>query len=405
MASFEYIALDSKTGEQTTGTMDGDSEKSVRSQLRALNFSPIEIKASKDQSKVDGKFKTSNKKLTSADISVITSQLSTLVQSGTPVEEALFAIAKNSDKKVITNVLMGVRAGVLEGMTMARAMSYYPKTFGQLYRATVEAGESSGHLDAVLGELANYTEASHDNKQKIKTALFYPITLLFLSVTIVAGLLTFVVPQVVQVFDDSTEALPILTTIILAISDFLLNFGLEIMAVIVVFVFLYRLLLKIKKFKYANHMFLLKLPLLGKLIRGQNTATFAQTLSILASSGVPVLNALHISSKVITSAPMRQAVEETASAVREGSTIYKSLEKTKFFPPMTLHLISAGESSGQLDKMLGKAATFQQREVSNSIAVMLNMFEPLVILVMGILVLLIVLAILLPIFELNQLIG
>ncbi|RLA07490.1 MAG: type II secretion system protein GspF [Gammaproteobacteria bacterium] len=405
MASFEYIALDSITGEQSNGMMEGDSEKSIRSQLRGLNLTPIEIKTCKDSGKIDGKFKISNKKLSASDISIVTRQFSTLIQSGTPIEEALSAIAQHSEKKTITTILMGVRAGVLEGMTLSKAMSYYPKTFDELFRATVEAGESSGHLDAVLNELADYTESSYENKQKIKTALFYPITLIVLSIIIVAGLLTFVVPQVVQVFDDSKESLPTLTIVILGISDFLLEFGLEITATIIVFVITFKQLLKIRSFQYSIHIFLLKLPILGKLIRGQNTATFTQTLSILASSGVPVLEALNIGSKVIMNLPMKEAVEQTAIAVREGASLYKSLEKTKLFPPMTLHLISSGESSGELDTMLSKAANFQQREVSNTIAVILSMFEPLIILVMGVLVLLIVLAILLPIFELNQLIG
>ena len=284
-------------------------------------------------------------------------------------------------------------------------MRDYPKVFPEIYQATVSAGEQSGHLDAVLERLAEYLENRQSTQATVKKALIYPSMLVIASVGIVAFLLGYVVPQVVQVFDSMNQELPWLTKTMLALSALVREWGLIIALSLVVAYILFSRAMNNENFKYKVHSFQLRLPVIGRLIRGFNASQFARTLSILAASGVPVLQALDIASQVISNRPMRAAVNTAASQVREGATLSGSLEKTGYFPPMMLHLLASGEASGQLDSMLEKAATHQEREVDSLISLFLGLFEPIVILIMGGAVLAIVLAILLPIFQMNQLVS
>jgi len=410
MAAFEYVALDLR-GKEKKGILEADTARSARSLLRQQELTPLEVNETTAGAQVRGKDTTESNSprfrggIKTNDLALITRQIATLSAAGTPLEEALSAVSRQTERPRIKALMLSVRAKVMEGHTFAAALADYPKVFPEIYQATVAAGEQSGHLDAVLERLADYTEERQASQATIKKALIYPTMLVFASVLIVSFLLAYVVPQVVQVFDGMNQELPRLTRIMLASSDFVRSWGFVVAGVIFVGVVLFRRAMRGEAFKTRVHSFLLKIPVIKKVIRGHNTAQFANTLAILASSGVPVLEALDISSQVITSRPMRSAVKTASTQVREGATLGSSLERTGYFPPMLLHLIASGEQSGQLDKMLEKAATHQERELNATMALFLGLFEPVVILIMGGVVLTIVLGILLPIFEMNQLVS
>ena len=406
MPAFEYNALDD-AGRQKKGVIEGDSPKSARQQLRAKGLTPLDINAisQKDGGGKKESFFSFGKRMNSSELALFTRQLATLLQSGTPLEEALRTTAKQSEKGRVTRTILGVRSKVTEGHSLESGLGEFPSTFPELYRATVSAGEKSGNLDPVLERLADYTESRQEMQSNVSIALVYPIILLIICVIVVVGLLTYVVPQVVDVFADQGGELPLPTRVLLAASDTLRAIWWYLIIAIIGGVIIFNNLMKSQAFKSKVHALLLRVPLVGKVIRGLNTSRFARTLSILTASGVPVLEALQISSKVIPNLPMRQAVHDAAINVREGASIHSSLETSKYFPPMTLHLIASGEASGNLESMLERAATQQERELKTVIATTLGLFEPLMIVFMGVMVLGIVLAIMLPIFELNQLVG
>ncbi len=405
MAAFEYLALDTR-GREKKGVLEADTARLARQLLRQDSLTPLEIheatarraKSRDNQTRFRGSIKTN-------DLALITRQIATLSAAGTPLEESLSAVSRQTEKPRIKSLLLSVRSKVLEGHSFADALKDYPKVFPEIYQATVSAGEQSGHLDAVLERLADYTEDRQAANATIKKALIYPSMLVIASILIVAFLLAYVVPQVVQVFDGMGQELPGLTQALLSASAFVKQWGLLVAAIIIIGFLLFRHAMKNEAFKMRVHTFYLRLPLVKRLIRGFNAAQFARTLSILAASGVPVLEALDIAAQVITNRPMRKAVNTAAAQVREGSTLGDALERTGYFPPMLLHLIASGEASGRLDYMLEKAATHQERELNSLMAVFLGLFEPAVILIMGGVVLMIVLGILLPIFEMNQLVA
>jgi general secretion pathway protein F len=292
----------------------------------------------------------------------------------------------------------------MEGHSLAAALADFPHVFDELYRATVAAGEQSGYLNVVLERLADYTETRQQLQQKMMLALIYPVLLTLVAIGVVIGLLTYVVPQVVQVFENIHQELPLLTRVLIALSDFMREFGIFVLLAVVAAVMLVRYMLRFEGPKTSLHHVLLRLPLIARFTRGLNSARFARTFSILTASGVPVLDGLRISSEVITNRPMRAAVEQAARKVREGSSLNAALDASGYFPPMTVHLIASGEASGKLEQMLERAAVSQEQELETLRAAALGLFEPLIILVMGGIVLVIVLAILLPIIELNQLV-
>ncbi|GAA0405604.1 type II secretion system inner membrane protein GspF [Cocleimonas flava] len=403
MPAFEYIALDAK-GQEEKGMLEADNAKQIRQILRDGNLTPLEVNQV-EKSENNNKVKTRRAgKVKASELALLTRQLATLVQSGSPLEEALATTAKQSEKRNIKHILSAVRSKVVEGFSFADGLKTYPSVFPDMYRATVAAGEQSGHLDAVLERMADYTESRQETQQRISTAMFYPVILTILSVAIVAGLLAFIVPKIVDVFDNVGQELPAMTQVLIAISDFVRAYGIYIAVLLVVLFIVFKQMIKIPKWKYRYHSFLLKVPLIKKMVRGLNTARFARTLSILASSGVPILDAMSISAQVVQNMPMRQAVTDAAIKVREGMTINRALEQSGYFPPMTVYLIASGESSGRLDDMLERAAMQQERETDAMLTNMLGIFEPVLILVMGAVVLLIVLSILLPILNLNQLV-
>ena len=402
MPAFEYIALNLK-GKEETGILDADNAKQLRQLLRDSNLTPLEVTQVEKAESSSAKVRRAGR-VKAADLALLTRQLATLVQSGSPLEEALATTAKQTEKRNIKHILSAVRTRVVEGYSLAEGLNTYPSVFPHMYRATIAAGEQSGHLDAVLDRMADYTETRQETQQRISTAMFYPAILTILSIVIVAGLLGFIVPKIIDVFDNMGQELPVMTQVLIKVSDFVRDYGLFIGAALVLLFILFKQLIKVPKWKYRYHNFVLKIPVIKKMVRGLNTARFARTLSILASRGVPILDAMSISAQVVQNMPMRKAVEDAALKVREGMAINRALEQSSYFPPMTIHLIASGESSGKLDQMLERSASQQERETDAMLTNILGLFEPMLILVMGGVVLLIVLSILLPILNLNQLV-
>lgn len=404
MGAFEYTALDER-GRQKRGLLEGDTPRQVRQQLREQGLTPLDVQeVGAQQQEQRRSFRLIGSGIGSAELALFTRQLATLCRSGMPVEEALLAASQQTEGTRLQGIILGVRARVVEGRTLASAIGEFPNVFPQMYTATVDAGERSGHLDEVLERLADYTESRQDLQRKVQAALYYPIFLVAFAITVVSFLMVKVVPDVVEVFQSVDAKLPLLTRAMLAFSDFLNTFFWLIALLLVGSVFALRAALRNEATRRKIHLRLLDLPIVGRLIRGVNTARFTRALSIQVGSGVPVLDAMSISSQVITNLPMRESVEEAARRVREGASISRALASDKLFPPITLHLIASGEASGQLDKMLERAAKDQEREAETLITAMMALLEPVMILVMAGIVLVIVLAILLPIFDLNQLV-
>ncbi len=407
MGAFEYVALDA-SGKEKKGVLEGDTPRQVRQQLRDQGLTPLDVQeASQRESKSASRRKGGGLRrgISATDLSLITRQLATLVRSGLPLEEALQAAAQQNEKARLKSMLLAVRARVMEGHTLATGLGDFPHVFPELYRTTVSAGEQSGHLGVVLERLADYTENRQQMQQKIQLALFYPAMLTLVAVLVVVGLMTYVVPQVVQVFDNIGQELPPLTRGLIAVSDFMRNYGVFLLLLIGAAGAALGWLLRKEGPKRRFHELLLKLPLIGRLERGVNAGRFARTFSIVTASGVPVLDGLRIAAEVMSNVPMREAVEDAARKVSEGASISAALESSGYFPPMTVHLIASGESSGRLEEMLERAAINQEREIETLISAVMGLFEPILILVMGGVVLVIVLAILLPIFNLNELVG
>ena len=403
MGAFEYVAMD-RAGKQTKGLLEGDTPKHVRQLLRDRQLFPVSVtEVAQREARRQHGF-TFRRGMSAGELALITRQLASLSQSGLPLEEALLAVAQQNEQPRTKSILLGVRAKVMEGHTLADGLSEFPQAFPELYRATVAAGEQSGHLDNVLERLADYTEARQELRQRVTNAMIYPIALVVMAVIIIGIMLVTVVPKVVRVFENMSADLPALTRAMIATSDFLRTWWALLFIGLAALAWAIWWILQREGPKRRWHRFMLHMPIVGRLTRGVNTARFTRTLSILAGSGVPILEALKISAEVVENVPMREAVTETGLRVREGASIAKSLAANKLFPPMTIHLIASGETGGRLDEMLGRAAAGQEREVGGLIAALLGILQPLLIVLMGGVVLLIVLAILLPIFEINTLI-
>lgn len=403
MAAFVYKALDAQ-GKETKGVLEADNSRQVRQILREKGMMALSVEETRQQEAKKRKQIALFNSVSATDLSLLTRQLATLVRSGLPVEEALQAVSQQTEKPRLKSMVMGVRSRVLEGHSLAAALADYPHVFNELFRSTVEAGEQSGHINTVLDRLADYTEGRQQLQQKMMMALLYPVLISIVAIVVVILLLAYVVPQVVEMFDHIGQELPALTVGMIATSDFITDYGIYVAAVLVLLFMGFQYMLKNEGFKRQYHKFLLKLPLISRLVRGLNTARFARTFSILAASGVPILDAMRISAQVLVNLPMREAVEEAAGRVREGAAISQSLASSGYFPPMTIHLIASGESSGNLEEMLERSAENQEREMEALLGTLMGLFEPLMILFMGATVLVIVLAIMMPILDMNQLV-
>ncbi len=407
MGAFAYTALDN-AGRSHQGVLEGDTARHVRSLLRERSLLPVSVaevsaQESREQRKSQGTFSL-RRRVSTAELSLLTRQLATLVRAGLPLEESLLAVSQQTERPRVQSILLGVRARVMEGHTLAAGLGDFPRVFPEIYRATVAAGEQSGHLDTVLERLADYTESREVLRQKVLGAMLYPIVLTVLSFMIVSVLLAYVVPKVVAVFENSHAKLPVMTRALVFVSDLIRHYGIWVLVAIAIGAVLFSRWQRDPAHKRRVHRWLLTLPLAGKLLRGFNTARFTRTLSILTASAVPVLDAMRISGEVVNSLPMRDAVTEATARVREGAPIGRSLAQSRLFPPMTIHLISSGESSGKLENMLERAALNQERELEGLVTALTGLLGPLLIVFMGLFVMGIVFAMLLPIFEMNTLI-
>jgi general secretion pathway protein F len=407
MPAFEYRAL-SASGTKQRGLLEGDSERQIRQQLREQGWLPLEVtpvreRAAQNFGSLSGFFHR-GQRLSGSSLTVITRQLATLIAAGTPVESALQSVARQSTQRAQSRVLLAVRAKVLEGHDLATGLGEFPQTFSQLYRATVYAGEQAGKLDQVLERLSDYLEARNRVQQKTGLALIYPTVLSVVALGVVIALLTYVVPTVVQVFESTGQELPALTRGLIATSDFLRNYGLVLLVLLGLVVVAVRILLNNPHWQKRWHLFQLRIPLVSGLIKSMESARFTRTMSILLGSGVPAIESLNIVKQVIHNQAVIEAVDITGQRVKEGAGIGQSLANTGLFPPLALELIRNGEASGQLPEMMERAAVNQEQEIETKTATALGLFEPFMILAMGGIVLVIVLAILMPIFEMNQLV-
>ena len=412
MAAYEYLALDAN-GKKHKGVKTGDSAKSVRSELREQGLTPIEVLPVYDsegqqldsRKQAAGNKGSHRQKMSVLELSVMTRQFATLLESGMPIELSLTGLVEQADQHRIKSILTGVRAVVVEGGSLADGMRQFPRAFPELYTASVAAGEQTGHLENVLERLADFTEARQGLQQRISTALVYPIILTLVSISIVVGLMAYVVPKVVKVFDDTGQTLPALTRVMIQISDFIVNYGYLLVIAMVLLGVATSFALRYPGPKLAYHRFILAFPLTRRLSSSLNTSRMARTLSILIGSGVPLISALRSSAEVVTNLVIRKGLEVTADEVQQGASLSRSLARSKLFPPLLTQMVASGESSGRLDSMLEKSATSLEREAESRISVVVSLFEPMMILIMGAVVLIIVMAILLPIFDLNQIVS
>jgi len=407
MAAYDYQAVDSR-GKAKKGVIEGDTPRHARALLREQGLMPTEVTPTLAHKKAkDGKasVRKDKGKISAAELALLTRQLATLVESGLPLEESLIAVAEQGDKNRIKSMIMGVRTKVTEGYGLAESMAEYPKVFNRLYRAMIAAGEKSGHLDKVLNRLADYTEQREQMRSQLIQALVYPVIMTVVAVGVIAILLTKVVPQIVGQFEHMGANLPGSTKFLIASSEFLQAYGLHMVLFIAAILLLFSELLKKPKFEMVYHQRLIALPAIGKVAKGLNTARFARTLSILSASAVPLLESMKISGEVLDNLYIKQQVKLAADKVREGSSLHLSLEQTKLFPPMMLHMVASGEKSGQLEQMLGRAADNQDKEFEALVNISLKAFEPALMVVMAGVVLFIVMAILEPILKLNTFIG
>ncbi|VVN45252.1 type II secretion system inner membrane protein GspF [Pseudomonas fluorescens] len=402
MPTFDYRADDAR-GRPCKGRLEADNARHARQLMRERGLWPRTL--SEIGTGGGGNTQPRGGRLKAAELALLTLQLSTLVQAGLPLEEALEAVAKQSARRRVAGLVSAVRSRVMEGQALATALGLFPKAFPDLFRATVAAGERSGHLGHVLEQLATYTQARQASRQKIQMALVYPLILMLASVAIVGFLLGYVVPDVVKIFVDSGQPLPWLTRALIGLSDALRNHGLLLMAALAALVGLWRWSLRQPTWRLRWHRLVLNVPLIGEVLRAMEAARFASTLAILGKSAVPLVDALEIAAAVIGNLTIRARMVDVARSVREGGTLTRGLEQSGDIPPMMLHMIASGERAGELDRMLARAAEQQESSLAARIALVVSLFEPAMLVLMGGVVLLIVMAILLPILSLNQLVN
>lgn len=402
MAAFDYRAL-TEDGRRRRGVVEADSARHARQLLRERRLAPVSVVAALDPARGEGSTRWS-RGLSSSDLALLTRQLATLVQAALPVEEALRAAAAQSERPRVRSMLLAVRGRILEGHGLATGLSAYPRVFPAVYRSTVAAGER-GFLGTVLEQLADYTEQRQQSRQKVQLALLYPAILTLVSLAIVGFLLGYVVPDIVDVFAGSGQALPWLTRALVASSAVLATGWPVLLSAMVAIAFGLRRALRRPAFRLRFDGVVLRLPLAGLLVRDIEIARFTSTLAILARSGVPLVEALGIAREVVANRVLHASLGRVEASVREGSSLTRALEQHARIPPMLLHMVAAGERSGDLDAMLSRAARSQQTDLAARVAMIVGLFEPLMLVAMGTLVLLIVLAVLLPIMSLNQLVG
>ncbi|MCW8418856.1 GspF family T2SS innner membrane protein variant LspF [Fluoribacter dumoffii] len=399
MGAYQYQALQ-KNGNATKGVLEADSERQARQLLRDQGLIPTQIRVLTQQRSGNH----AKSKISAADLALFTRQLATLLAAGIPVEESLRGVSEQTEKDKVRELIIGVRAKVLEGYGLAQAMGQFPYAFPELYRATVGSGEQTGHLDVVLEKLADYTENQQQTRQKVQQALIYPLIMILVSIAIISFLLSFVVPKIIEVFTSGGQTLPEMTLLLINISHFVKDYGLYTLIGLILLIISFRKSLANEKIKLFWHRLLLKLPIISYLVKTINVSRYIHTFGILFAAGVSVLETMRVAASLVTNVVMKQAFDAATIKVREGCGINEALKDTGYISPMAIHLIASGEKSGQLSNMMERAAVHLDSEVKRLIDTSLTLLEPMVILLMGAIVLFIVLATLLPIFSMEQLI-
>lgn len=403
MPAFEYAALD-PSGQHKKGISQGESERQIRQQLRKQGLTPLSVLVIEKKQSTNSAPFWSRQHIPTSEISLMTRQLATLVRAGLPLDDALQALSEQVEHPEVKRMVLTIRTRVTEGHSLSEAMNPYSYALTELYIATVSAGEYSRDLALVLERLADYSETRQALSQKIRIAMMYPAILAITAMLVTAGLLIYVVPEIVQVFEHSEKQLPLITQILISVSNFMQTWwGLLLFLSIAFFAFAKWLLNK-PAIKYRWHEVLLAMPMIKSLLRQADAARLTRTLGILLESGVPMLDALKIGCRSVNSLPIKESIEHATIKVREGEPLHQALKETKRLPPLTIHLVANGEASGNLESMLKSAAEAHERNLQNQISTFLGLLEPILILLMGSIVLTIVIAILLPIFELNQLV-
>lgn len=402
MPAFEYQSLDHR-GKVRSGIMEADSARLVRQQLRDKGWVPLEVEEARDRPRGRALFQglSARGKLRTGEQALITRQLATLIRSGLPVEQALSAVARQAGKERVERIILSVRAKVMEGHSLARSLAEFPRAFPEIYRATVAAGESSGHLEQVLDQLAEYLETRHDTGRSVTQALIYPAFIIVFSGLVITFLMTYVVPKMVEVFEDRGQLLPLLTRIMIAVSHFFRDWMLLVMILSAAGLALFLRALREPAFRMRVHRRLARMPMLGVLVRAADSARLASTLGILGRSGVPLVEALAISEHVVGNLAIREAVRHAATRVREGGSLSRALEASGYFPPMMVQMIASGETSGDLDQMLTRAADYQERDLNATVSTMVGLLGPLMLLLMASIVVLVVLSVVLPMLDMN----
>ena len=402
MAAFDYVAVDAG-GRTLTGVLTAADEAGARALLERRRLMPLEITSGRGAVRKGDRLKPAKGgKLDARTLALTTRQLSTLV-SVAPIEEALRTIALQADRPAVRRVLEGVHAGVMEGRRLSDAMALQGQAFPPLYRAMVSAGETSGALEPILERLADGLERDQTVRGKVITALVYPAVLAVVALGVIGALMTFVVPKVVDQFDSMNQTLPLLTRLVIGVSDLMRDWGWLTGLVLLLAGLAAAVALRNPAIRLRADTALLRLPLIGRLIRDLHGAKMARTLSTMIAAGLPVLEGLTITARTVSNRALRAATETMADAVREGGGLSAAMRRADVFPPILVHMTASGESSGRLEPMLERAADYLEREFSTFTAVMLSLLEPAIIVVMGGVVAMIVLSILLPILQINTL--
>lgn len=404
MPGFRYEVVEQASGKTLRGVLEADNARLARQQLRERGLLVTGLDEIVAESGQGSFLQRQRGGVSLAQLAMLTRQLSTLLDAGLTIEQALQVLIEQAENPRESEVVAAVRSEIMAGVSLSRALANFPRVFPELYRTLVAAGEESGKLPAVMRRLADYIESSQQLRSKVMLAMIYPAIISGVSVLVVSGLLTYVVPQVVNVFQNTHQKLPLLTRALLGLSAAVKVGALPFIILLALAVFLFARALRNEAFRLRVDRAVLTLPLAGRLIRTINTARLASTLAILVGSGVPLLGALQHVAGVVVNRAQRLAVSEAAKQVREGVSLSRALGASKIFPPVLIHLIASGEASGRLEHMLERAAAQQSQELETRVATLTGLLEPLLILAMGGVVLLIVMAILMPVFEMNQLI-
>ncbi len=403
MSAFQYEAV-AGDGRVKRGVLESDSARQARARLREEGLTPLAVEQISERDQHGASGRLLGRRLGTAALALLTRQLATLLGAGLTVEQTLNALIEQAETQRERELLATVRQDVLGGQSLARSLGRHPSTFPELYRTLVDVGERAGRLPDVLMRLADYTEDTAAMRGKVLLAFVYPALVTLVAVSVVSGLLIFVMPQVVRVFENTHQALPFLTRALIALSGFLRSWGLAVLALFVAVIFAGRVALRDPAVRTRWHMLLLRTPLVGTLHRSLNSARLASTLAILVTSRVPLRTALRAGEGTVSNLPMRAALADAGQRVEQGSTLARALAVSQLFPPLMVHMIASGEASGKLAEMLERTATQQSRELERRIGVLMTLLEPLLILTMGAAVLVIVLAVLQPIFELNSMV-